>query len=62
MIDVELAKQSAHLMQARAEAWQRFIRVVWAGGAAAPDDGCAHDAVDLQDRCRLCGQSVERAQ
>jgi hypothetical protein len=60
LIDVELAKQSARLMQARAEAWQRFIRVVHGGGVPeTPHDGCAHD-LDLMHRCRICGEYMER--
>jgi hypothetical protein len=61
MIDIELARQSAQLMAARAAAWQRFIRVVHGGPRnVAETDICAHD-LDLLRQCRSCGQHVSES-
>lgn len=59
MVDIELAGQSSELMRARAEAWQRFIRVVNGGPAtkAVHSGPCDHDR-DLLGKCRLCGEQV----
>jgi hypothetical protein len=60
MIDLELARQTSELMRARAEAWQRFIRVVHGGPRPDVADGCDHDP-DLLGKCRLCGEQISPA-
>jgi hypothetical protein len=52
MIDALLAKQSAELMAARVEAYQRLMLAVW-----FPDGSCAHPEV-FDSVCRFCAAVV----
>ncbi len=61
MIDLELARQSAELMRARAVAWRNFLRVVNGGKPGTAHDGCDHD-LDLLEHCRRCGELVPEAE
>jgi hypothetical protein len=58
VLDHELARQSAALLEARAQAFRRLMQVVHAGRVTESHDGCAHDP-DLMQRCRVCGAELE---